>query len=220
MPLRTRIVTWLDDKSRPARNRSAVGTLFLNSVSPWDAFVSRLYFNAGSKDWAAIQHGPDHTAPVVEGLKAMPFKPTRILELGCGAGGGAAEAAKLFPDATIVGIDFAKRMIDRANELHASDKVRFEVATVEGYSGDFDLVMWLNCQAYPPSLRRFLKPGGAVLNAGTFQGRTSALVEEHFKSFGFSLLSWANVGAGFYELYRVDDVDEATAKVFDPRHRP
>lgn len=203
--VRRRVVARLDDLTRAARTRSAVGTFLLNSVSPWDSFISKLYFNAGSKVWADLQADATHTAALRAGLSQLAEAPQRILEVGAGAGAGSGVAAELFPDAEIVGIDFAKRMIDRANELHGSDRVRFEVASIQTFEcAPFDLVMFLNCTAFPPLLRPLLKPDGCVLVASTFSPRSSTINEVHFQTCGFAPLAWANVDRGSYELYRVE----------------
>lgn len=47
----------------------------------------------------------------------------QILDIGCGIGRTAADYAKYFKNAEIIGIDSAKTMIDMANRLHTSDEI-------------------------------------------------------------------------------------------------
>jgi ubiquinone/menaquinone biosynthesis C-methylase UbiE len=72
----------------------------------------------------------------------------RVLDVGCGAGGWAIEAAKAYPTMSLVGIDISERMIDyareRANVEQVAERVSFHVmdalSTLEFLPASFDLV--------------------------------------------------------------------------------
>jgi SAM-dependent methyltransferase len=71
----------------------------------------------------------------------------RVLDIGCGSGGWAIEAARAFPTMSLAGIDVSKRMIDYAREQasanQVADRVEFHVMDalliLEFPPGYFDL---------------------------------------------------------------------------------
>ena len=65
--------------------------------------------------------------------------PRRVLDFGCGTGDTTAELARRFPTADVVGIDTAERAVAHAQEIHGSNRVRFEVLSAAPPDGAFDL---------------------------------------------------------------------------------
>jgi SAM-dependent methyltransferase len=53
------------------------------------------------------------------------WKPSRILDFGCGTGESSAHLAEKFPGATVVGVDTAAPAIELATRRHAAANVRF-----------------------------------------------------------------------------------------------
>ncbi len=93
----------------------------------------------------------------------------RILDIGCGAGPGAIIAARLFPDAEVIGADINEAALDTArfNAVAAqTSNVSFVQSNLfDNLSGDFDLII-----ANPPYLvdasQRAYRHGGGALGAG------------------------------------------------------
>ena len=60
-------------------------------------------------------------------LASRDSRPRRILDFGCGLGHTTAEFSKLYPDATVVGIDTAAQAIEFGRTHHGSSRTSFEV---------------------------------------------------------------------------------------------
>lgn len=104
----------------------------------------------------------------------------RILDVGCGTGGWLIEAAKTFPDISLlVGVDVSKRMLEyarkQAEEEQVSERVEFHVMDalrmLEFPTGYFDLInqrfggSYLRTWDWRKLLqeyRRVVRPGGVV----------------------------------------------------------
>jgi len=125
----------------------------------------------------------DTLAPVWEGrrrpdaldiarvaLDAVPETPRRVLDLGTGTGMGARVLAERYPEAEIVGVDLAPRMIEQARSLTNASNVRFEVADASKLpfaDGAFDLVLLSNMIPFFDELARVVAPGGRVVFLAT-----------------------------------------------------
>ena len=103
----------------------------------------------------------------------------RILDVGCGTGGWAIEAAKTYPHMSVVGIDISNAMIDyartQATEQHVADRVEFRVMDalkiLEFPDDSFDLVNlrlgigWVRTWSWPQLLSEMLRitcPEGVI----------------------------------------------------------
>lgn len=81
-------------------------------------------------------------------FSALPFAPSdeiRVLDLGCGTGQGLDLALSRFPNATAVGVDFSKRMLERCAKRLQSDSDRITLVEQEieslRLSEKFDLII-------------------------------------------------------------------------------
>jgi len=83
--------------------------------------------------------------PALEGMDEKLTEGARIADLGCGLGSSSVLLAQAYPLSTVVGSDYHTESIDlarkRAAEAGVGDRVSFEVATAQTFTGgDFDLV--------------------------------------------------------------------------------
>lgn len=95
------------------------------------------------------------------------------LDVGTGTGDGALSIAERFPDANVVGVDVAPRMLAEAERKVPADvreRVRFQVADASRLpfaDASFDLVAHSNMIPFLDEAARILRPGGHVLFSWT-----------------------------------------------------
>ena len=83
--------------------------------------------------------------PALDGVEAKLTDGARVADLGCGLGSSSVLLAQAYPCSTIVGSDYHTESIDlarkKAAEAGVSDRVSFEVATAQTFTGgNYDLV--------------------------------------------------------------------------------
>ena len=138
--------------------------------SLWRVFrtVTRRQFDAVAPRWDAMR-SEDAFAVLEAGLDALSDAPKRALDLGTGTGKAAFAIARRFPEADVVGVDLAPKMIREAKRLtppELSDRVRFEVGDASDLPFEaetFDLVSLANMIPFFDELARIVCPGGYVL---------------------------------------------------------
>jgi 2-polyprenyl-3-methyl-5-hydroxy-6-metoxy-1,4-benzoquinol methylase len=100
-----------------------------------DAFFRPGYVAALVPEWI----------PALEGVEATLTAGGRVADLGCGLGSTSVLMAQAYPRTTVVGSDYHGESIDLARknaaEAGVGDRVTFEVATAQSFSGSgYDLV--------------------------------------------------------------------------------
>jgi SAM-dependent methyltransferase len=88
--------------------------------------------------------------PALEGVDAKLTAGARVADVGCGLGSSSVLIAEAYPRTSVVGSDYHGESIElarkKAAEAGVSDRVEFEVATAEGFSGTgYDLVTMFDC---------------------------------------------------------------------------
>ena len=172
-------------------NRVAIGRKFArlatNAVVArprlWGLFrrAMRLQFETLAPQWDEIR-SPDHLASYEQALEALPAAPRRVLDVGTGTGDGALAVARRFPQATVVGVDLAARMLDIARRKASGDvaeRVRFERADASRLpypDASFDLVAHANMIPFFEEVARVLAPGGYALFAFSIGSETPIYV--------------------------------------------
>jgi SAM-dependent methyltransferase len=112
----------------------------------------------------------------------------RILEFGCGLGGGLLSTLCAYPNTVGVGVDLADDLLDVARQRSAalgiSDRVVFWQGDAQDFyeDHDFDYVWWSQFFFPPPSRAAALQAAFRALRAGGFliapvQGNPSIVVE-------------------------------------------
>jgi ubiquinone/menaquinone biosynthesis C-methylase UbiE len=157
----------------------------------------------------------------------------RVLDVGCGAGQTTRDAARMAAPGEVVGIDVSERMLERAHELTAAerlDNVTYELADAQlhGFAPErfdvaisrFGLMFFADPDAAFANIARALRPGGRLV-ALVWQRRADnewavavdeALGHAEPDESAFSLGDPAVAErmlerAGFHDI-RFDDVDE------------
>jgi SAM-dependent methyltransferase len=133
----------------------------------WRLFrrVTRAQFDRLAPVWNA-RRDSESFAPVRAALQRVDAAPSRILDLGTGTGSVARILAERFPDAEIVAVDLAPRMISEARALTEAPNVRYEVVDAERLpyeDGSFDLVTLGNMIPFFDELARVAAPGGRLM---------------------------------------------------------
>ena len=135
----------------------------------WRVFrrATQAEFDRLAPRWDGLRRS-DTLAPVEAGLDSVDRNPARILDLGTGTGAVARLAAGRFPDAAVVGVDVAPRMIDEARRLTDEERVRYEVADANALpfsDASFELATLGNMIPFFDELARVVAPGGHVVIA-------------------------------------------------------
>lgn len=169
--------------------------------------IARTYFGLASWQWRGLATAPDHLASFEAGLDHC-RTPTRVLDIGTGAGGSAAALAARWPSAQVIASDVSRRMLKEARRLHAAPNLRFERAPsgrLPFADDEFDLVTLHNAVPEMHELRRVLAAGGEVLTASTFSPLAERLqsVRGRWFDFGFELVEAQDVARGAFELFRL-----------------
>jgi SAM-dependent methyltransferase len=127
--------------------------------------LTRRQFDSLAPIWEGRRR-PDAFDVAHTALDAYDGQPERILDVGTGTGFVARLLAERFPDAEIVGVDLAPRMVEQARALTDAPKVRYEVADASRLpfaDGSFELVTLSNMIPFFDELARVVAPGGAVM---------------------------------------------------------
>ena len=110
--------------------------------------------------------------PALHGVEAKLKAGARVADVGCGHGASTVIMAQAYPNSSFVGFDYHEPSVayarDAAARAGVSDRVKFEVAKAQNYSGaDFDLVAMFDCLhdmgdpvGAAKHVRQSLKPDG------------------------------------------------------------
>ena len=159
------------------------------------------------------RRGPETLIPLGAALDRLDTAPQRILDLGTGTGAAARVIARRFPEAEVVGVDLAPKMIEEARALLPAElagRVRFEVgdaSSLEFEPGAFDLVVLLNMIPFFEELARVTAPGGTVIFAFSSGPETPIYVRteklrERLEPLGFEAFEEVAAGPGTAVIVR------------------
>jgi ubiquinone/menaquinone biosynthesis C-methylase UbiE len=131
--------------------------------------------------------------PALDGVDAKLTAGARVADLGCGLGSSSVLIAEAYPRTTVVGSDYHAESIElarkKAAEAGVGDRVSFEVATAQTFTGDnYDLVTMFDCLhdmgdplAAARRVRQALAPDGTWLLVEPY---ASDKVEDNFNPVG------------------------------------
>jgi len=131
----------------------------------------------------------DRVQRVVLNLAKTQSHPNAILDVGCGTGRLLRKAKELWPDARLVGVDAADKMIEQAKQLFP--QAEFHVAMAESLplpDASVDLAFstlsfhhWINQAKGVSEIARVLRPQGRFLLADIMPPFGLSFFSRHFK---------------------------------------
>jgi SAM-dependent methyltransferase len=135
----------------------------------WRLFrgAMRRQFDKLAPAWDAMRSA-GHLESLTAALEAVPAAPRSVLDVGTGTGTAARAIAVHWPDAEVIGVDVADRMIAEARRLlppELDGRVRFERADASDLpfpDESFDLAVLSNMIPFFDEIERVLRPGGSV----------------------------------------------------------
>jgi ubiquinone/menaquinone biosynthesis C-methylase UbiE len=129
--------------------------------------LMRAQFDNLAPRWDQMRSA-DPLASLQRALEDVDGSPARVLDLGTGTGLGAFLAARRFPEAEVVGVDLAPRMVEEARRKtppELAGRVSFQQADASRLpfpDAAFDLVTLANMIPFFDELARVTAPGGSV----------------------------------------------------------
>jgi len=131
-------------------------------------FYDKVYLKGEKKHFTVDDEEGTPTREVEEVLKEINWKYKKVLDVGCGSGFFAHEAAKR--GAEVLGIDFSKKAIDIAREKYKIPTLHFEKLDVAQINGKYDVIVsigTLEHMDYPLNtlklLKKRIKPNGKII---------------------------------------------------------
>ena len=169
----------------------------------------RREFDRLAPRWDSLR-GPDSLAPLEAVLDRLETPPQRVLDLGTGTGIAARLVGSRYPEADVVGVDVAERMLDEARRLTDSQRITYRQADAERLPfdrGSFDLVTLNNMIPFFDELARVTTSNGHVAVAFTAGAETPIYVRpERLRSElsrrGFAEFAEVSAGRGTALLAR------------------
>jgi SAM-dependent methyltransferase len=195
----------------------------------WRLFrgFTRRFFDRVAPIWDARTASPERMAPLAAALEVAGVTPRRILDLGTGTGKAAIWLAERFPEASIVGVDLAPKMIEAARERlpeELTGRVRYEVADAGARlpfaDAGFDLVAQVSVSAFFAETARVIEPGGTLVVVSRLGSATPAHTPPRLLRRGFERegLEWVDAGAaGVGTYYVLRKPDPVAAELNPPR---
>jgi SAM-dependent methyltransferase len=130
--------------------------------------LMRETFDSLAPGWAQRTGWPGRLEPLSSAIEAIEPSPSRIVDLGCGAGEATILLAKRFPSAWVIGVDISCEMLVRAGEAarQAETAIQFMEESIDATTlenATVDLVVLVN--APPPfhEIGRVLAPAGRAV---------------------------------------------------------
>jgi SAM-dependent methyltransferase len=137
---------------------------------PWERFGTDMRESQAEVNRPALQRllGPEYLRQVPDVYERLSSGPSRVADLGCGAGWSSIGIAETFPGAVVVGYDVDPPTVElarrNASAAGVADRVSFELvdATDPSLSGDHDLVLAIECVHDLPRPVEFLATMGRL----------------------------------------------------------
>lgn len=111
--------------------------------------------------WSSAQYlkfESQRTQPAIDLVKRITIKqPKNILDIGCGPGNSTSVLKKMYPQASILGVDNSKDMIERAKESYPDINFQICDVTTEIHKiNDYDVIFSNACLQWIPNHKAFI----------------------------------------------------------------
>jgi SAM-dependent methyltransferase len=154
----------------------------------WSKVYDVLSLGFRDRDWRFMNYGfipPGEPYPLrpedeperafmglyIQALEGLPVAGARVLEVGCGRGGGVRYVARYLDPVAVVGLDYSAQTVHRARALNSDvARLTFEQGDAERLpfaDQSFDIVVNIesshcygNVEAFAREVARVLRPGG------------------------------------------------------------
>lgn len=156
-----------------------------------------------------------------QALDGLAVEGTRVLEVGCGHGGGAAWVARHFSPAAMVAVDRSPGTLSRARKLNApAPNLEYRIGDAEALpflDASFDILLNIESSHCYGSMDRFvaeaarvLRPGGHLCWADMRSPAMLPALDASFTAQPLEFLAETRLNAGV--LAALDAVEEAKAR--------
>lgn len=156
-----------------------------------------------------------------QALEGLPVEGARVLEVGCGHGGGAAWVARHFAPAAMVAVDRSPGTLSRARRLNPpTPNLDYRIGDAEALpfpDASFDMLLNIESSHCYGSMDRFvaeaarvLRPGGHLCWADMRSPAMLPALDAAFAAQPLELLAEARLNGGV--LAALDAVEEAKAR--------
>jgi ubiquinone/menaquinone biosynthesis C-methylase UbiE len=162
---------------------------------------------------------------------AIDLSGARVLEVGCGRGGGSAFVMSQLCPTSVVGLDFAPRNVSLCQRLHKLPGLSFVVGDAEALpfpDGAFDVVLnvessclYASMDAFLACVRRVLHPGGHFLFADIRHTEDMVALDAALVAAGFTMQKRTDITGNVARALQEDSdrrVSEITRRASRPFH--
>ena len=145
----------------------------------------------------------------------VPIKGKKVLEVGCGRGGGASYIARYLEPSQMTGLDIADKAIDFCKKTHLADNLDFIAGNAQQLpfsDNTFDVVINVeSCHAYPDEaeflaeVKRVLKPGGHLLCTDVRINDKMEILRQNVLNCGLKLLAEKDIAPNVVRAIELED---------------
>ncbi len=148
----------------------------------------------------------------------------RVLEVGCGRGGGASFIARYCDPAEVIAVDYSRATVGIAQKLNPDiANLRFQFGDAEALpfgDNEFDIILniesshcYANMPAFAAEVARVLKPGGVFSWADMRSPGMMGDVDRSFDDAGLRMISEQSLAAGVVPA--LDHMSERKTRVIN-----
>jgi ubiquinone/menaquinone biosynthesis C-methylase UbiE len=185
------------------------GTRFSEGIDTFD-FLNYGYSPIDSEDGRLVLDEQDESHRLNIQLyhhvaTAVPIHGKKVLEVGCGHGGGSSYLMRYLEPREMVGIDLSGKNIQLCNRRHHREGLSFQEGDAENLPFDdnqFDIVLNVESSHAYPSMEKFLsevhrvlQPGGHFLFADLRDTPKIPVLQEQLRQSGMHLLKGEDITA-------------------------
>lgn len=201
----------------------------------WRMLYNFLASRPGGEEWEFMNYGyatvanePNASLRLYDELaRQIVLRDKRLLEVGCGRGGGLRHLTSTYAPSKAVGCDLSPQAIELCRKRHASLPIEWRVGDAEALpfeSGTFEAVINVESSHCYPHFERFaaevhrvLAPGGTFLWADFRATERVSVFRETLKTAGFEEVLWRDITS---EVLAAMQIEEPRKEALLTKHVP